>query len=222
MFPLYDIAPTKKTPLINYLLIIFTSLVFLVELTVSNIDSFVYKWALVPSNINFSNLRTLYPFITSIFLHGSFFHIFSNLWFLRIFGDNVEDDLGHIQYFLFYIFGGIFAALTQYIIIPHSTIPFLGASGAISAVLGYYFVRFPSHYVKTVVPLFPLFFTVDLPAYILLFYWFITQFFNGTSSLIHFTNTQSSGGIAWWAHIGGFAFGYLYGLFNKKLKGSFN
>ncbi len=222
MFPLYDIARTYKFPLVTYLIILFTTLVFLVEVSVPNPEVFIYKWALIPNKVDFSNYKTLYPFLTSIFLHGSFLHIFSNLWFLKIFGDNVEEDLGSFHYLLFYLFGGAFAAFTQYLLIPNSPVPFLGASGAIAAVLGYYFVRFPRHYVKTLIPFFPFFFTVNLPAYILLFYWFVTQFFNGTASLIYFANTQTSGGIAWWAHIGGFIFGYIYGSFKKKAQSTFN
>ncbi len=189
--------------------IIVTAVVFLMEIFSSDIEKFIYAWSLVPSRINFRNIASLYPFITSIFLHAGFMHIISNMWFLAIFGDNVEAALGKIKYIIFYLMGGIIAGMIQYTFMRDSAIPMLGASGAVAAVLGFYFVRFPHHTVKTLVPFFYLV-ILDLPSQVILGYWFLTQFLNGTASLA--VQTAVTGGVAWWAHIGGF----LYGVFMAK------
>lgn len=181
----------------------------MMEIFSADIEEFVYKWSLVPDLVDFGNVGSLYPFITSIFLHAGFMHIISNMWFLAIFGDNVEAALGRVKYLIFYLTGGVFAGLAQYFFMADASIPSLGASGAVSAVLGFYFVRFSYHNIKTFVPFIYLM-VIDVPSQIVLGYWFLVQFLNGTASLA--VQTTVTGGVAWWAHIGGF----LYGVFIAK------
>ena len=213
MFPIRDELPSRITPVATYSIIALCTIVLLLEFSSSNLDSFISTYALIPRDVDFSSIDTLFPFISAIFLHAGFWHFFSNMWFLRIFGDNVEADLGPVTYVLFYLAGGIVAGLAEYYFIADSNIPMLGASGAIAAVLGYYFVRFPSHKVQTLIPAFVTFITIRLPAQFVLAMWFITQLFNGTAS---FYDSSASAGVAWWAHIGGFVFGVLVALFLKN------
>ncbi len=198
------------------IVIFITVAVFLMELFSADIEKFIYSWSLIPSLIDFRNLGSLYSFITSIFLHAGFIHIISNMWFLMIFGDNVEAAIGKIKYIIFYLSGGVLAALTQYAFSPDSSIPMLGASGAVAAVLGFYFMRFPHHTVKTLIPIFYRIMIIDLPSQLILGYWFLIQFLNGTASFA--VQTSASGGVAWWAHIGGFLYGVFIAkfLFRKK------
>ncbi|MDP3998870.1 MAG: rhomboid family intramembrane serine protease [bacterium] len=206
MFPIKDDAPAGKFPFINLALIGVTVYVFLQELAAPNLDLFLREWALIPSQVDFLNPATLTPFFTSVFLHAGWLHIISNMWFLWIFGDNVEARLGHFNYLIFYIISGIIANFVQYFLIPDSFIPMLGASGAVAGVLGAYFIFFPGHRVQTLIPIFifPLF--VEIPAGVMLIYWFFTQFFAGLTSL---DAAVATGGVAWWAHIGGFSFGII-------------
>jgi membrane associated rhomboid family serine protease len=141
-----------------------------------------------------------------MFLHGGFMHILGNMWFLWVFGDNIEDRLGPIRYLLFYLLCGVGAALAHFLTDPRSTIPVVGASGAISGVLGAYFLLFPGRKVITLIPLLIAFFTVRLPAVVILGYWFAIQFFNGFAAL----SGPQGAGVAWWAHIGGFVLGLIW------------
>ena len=145
----------------------------------------------------------LAPIVTSIFLHGGWLHLIGNMWFLWIFGDNIEDELGHFPYLLFYVGCGLLASLAHVVANPQSTIPAVGASGAIAGVMGAYMVRFPWARIVTLVPIFFFFTTIEIPAVVMLFYWFAIQFFSGAASF----GAESSGGVAWWAHIGGFVAG---------------
>lgn len=206
MFPIHDEQPSGITPFITYAIIALCSVVLVIEFLTPDIGVFFAKWALVPGYIDFSQVQTLYTFVTSIFLHGGLVHFGSNMWFLYIFGDNVEAALGHLKFLLFFLIGGIVAGLTQYLFLVGQLVPVIGASGAIAAVLGYYCIRFPHHRIETLVPSFFLFFRAKLPAVLVLFFWFITQLFNGTAGL---TGTAASSGVAWWAHIGGFVFGVI-------------
>lgn len=149
-----------------------------------------------------------------MFLHGGFFHLFSNMWFLHIFGDNIEDRMGHIRYILFYFLAGFFAVMAQYFLLTSSKVPLVGASGAISGVAGAYFVFFKRSQVKTLMTLFFFWTIVELPSTIVLGYWFITQIFAGIGSLASYSTDQ--GGVAFFAHIGGFIFGYLFSKSMKK------
>lgn len=207
MFPIRDHNPSHKIPFFTILIIIINALVFLWEITSPNLDEFIKFYALVPAQINFLQFETLTSFITSMFLHGGWLHIISNMWFLWIFGDNVEANLGHIKYIIFYLISGIAAAFIQYLIDPASTIPVLGASGAIAGVLGGYLVLFPHAKIETFVTFGFYLSRLNVPASIMLFYWFITQLFSGIGSVA--VGIHNQGGVAFFAHIGGFAAGYL-------------
>lgn len=207
MFPLRDHNHSHRFPLITVLLIIANVLVFLYQLSLPNVETFVFEYGLVPAHVNLLNLATLAPFITSMFLHGGWLHIISNMWFLWIFGDNIEATLGHVKYILFYVISGLAAALLQYLITPGSEIPMVGASGAIAGVLGGYLVLFPAAKIETLIAGFGFFTRVNVPASFMLFYWFATQLFSGAGSVV--TGMHTQGGVAFFAHIGGFAAGWL-------------
>jgi membrane associated rhomboid family serine protease len=222
--PLRDDNPTRITPYVTYALIAINILVFLYQLTLSTSDprllnGFFQDWAVVPRQLtaSFNGLPTPDPvpepltLITSQFLHGGFLHLAGNMLFLWIFGNNVEDKLGHIKYIIFYIACGVLAALSQWYFSTSSGIPSLGASGAIAGVMGAYILRFPKAEVLTLIPLG--FFTTfaRIPAVWFLGYWFVQQAFYGVASLGVRTNIGMSGGIAYWAHAGGFVFGAILG-----------
>ncbi|MBI1862566.1 rhomboid family intramembrane serine protease [Candidatus Microgenomates bacterium] len=207
MFPLYDNTPRRSFPWVNYLIIAVTIAVFLVQLGAPDMEAFILKYAFVPSHFSFFNPQSYQYVLYSIFLHGSILHIVSNLWFLRVFGDNVEDAMGHFKYLLFYLLGGIIAVFSQYLVAPHTSIPMIGASGAISAVSGAYFVYFRNSRVKTLVALLVIWTVVDLSASVVLGYWFLMQVLSSLVSLAAVDGGQ--GGVAFFAHVGGFAFGYL-------------
>jgi len=205
MFPIRDHTPTKSIPVINYTIIAVTVAVFLLQLSVQNFDDFIEAYGFVPSRFSLFNTGTYLTILTSIFLHGGIFHIASNLWFLHIFGDNVEDRLGHGVYPVFYVLCGIAATMSQYIFAPDSLIPMIGASGAISGVTGAYFVYFKKSKIEALVPVGYTAQTVLLPSWFFLGYWFVIQVFSGIGSLA----TVHQGGVAFFAHIGGFVTGYV-------------
>src|SRR3990167_9593874 len=158
MFPLRDSQPTYKFPAVTVAIIVVNVIVFLMELMAPDIETFIQSYALIPSAVNLLNVSTLSSFISSQFLHAGFIHIISNMWFLRIFGDNVEEKFGSFKFLFIYILAGFVGNFAQYILSPNSTIPILGASGAVAGVLGAYLVFFPHHTVKTLVPFFGFFF----------------------------------------------------------------
>ncbi len=206
MFPLGDSTPRRTFPFVNYLIIIVCVLVFLIQLSSPDFEAFVMQFAFVPARFSFLDLTSYRYILYSLFMHGGWFHLLSNMWFLHIFGDNVEDRLGHFKYLIFYILGGFVAALSQYFLNSgDSSLPMLGASGAISAVAGAYFVLYRNSRVKTLVAFFLTVDIIELPVWFFLGYWFIIQLFSGIGSLISF----QAGGVAWFAHVGGFVFGYL-------------
>ena len=212
MIPLKDRNPSYTFPFVNYVLIAANAAVFFYELSLgSNLDKFFVNYGLVPSRYldmvaHHSHFITRYiPFFTSMFIHGGWMHIIGNMWFLFIFGDNVEDRLGHRGYFLFYILSGLAAAVIQVLSSVSSSIPTIGASGAISGVLGAYLVMFPKAKIVTLIPIFFFFDIIDLSAILFIGFWFLMQFFSGIQSW----GLDTSGGIAWWAHIGGFVAGIL-------------
>lgn len=205
MFPLHDTRKTDLFPLFTYALIALNVFVFFLELTSANTEAFIDSFALIPANVNFSDVNTLKPFITSQFLHAGFLHILSNMWFLSIFGDNVEERLGKLFYPIIYLGSGIVGGLIQYFFAPDSTIPMLGASGAVAGVLGAYLVFFPDHQVETLIPLGFTFTTARISASFMLIYWFIIQLFSGVGSIA----SAQTGGVAFWAHVGGFATGWF-------------
>lgn len=219
MFPISDSINSKSFPFFNILLIIITSYIFIQQLLAPSFEGFIAQYALIPSHVNFSDISTLTPFVTAIFLHGGWLHILSNMWFLWVFGDDVEGYLGHLTYLFVYFITGIFGNLLQYFFIQHSPIPTLGASGAVAGILGAYYILFPHSKVKTLLFL-PFFFfltLVNIPAPYWLGLWFLLQLISGAFSL---TASVVGGGVAFWAHIGGFIAGMLFAkLFRKEDKG---
>jgi len=211
MIPLRDPYPTRKRPIVTYSLLLANIVVFFFELLAKDLEAFFGQYALIGAKIDFLVPSSLFPFISFQFLHGGFIHLLSNMWFLKIFGDNVEDKMGRIKFLLFYLFCGVISGFTQYIFSINSEIPMIGASGAVAGVLGAYFVFFPHHVIETLIPG-PFFWhRVNLPASIMLLYWFIIQLVSGVTSL----PTASLGGVAFFAHAGGFIAGWLIA---KKLK----
>lgn len=221
MFPIKDINPRRTFPIVNITLIVINVIAFYYELLLgAKLDQLLFTYGLVPSNVtssivlgNFSFLDII-PFFTSMFLHGGWMHILGNMLYLWIFGDNVEDRLGHFKYILFYFLCGLGAAFFHILVDPMSEIPTIGASGAISGVLGAYMILFPHARVLTVIPIFIFIQIAEIPAFFLLFMWFLLQFFNGMLSLGF--NTAGMGGVAWWAHIGGFIIGFVLAIVLRK------
>ncbi len=207
MFPISDSVKTNKKPFITIIIIAINVYIFIRYLLLGDTDNSVAEYALTPDKIDFLDYRTLYPFITSQFLHGGFFHILSNMWFLWVFGDNVEEKLGGVKYLGLYLVAGAIGALFQYLLSTESPIPMLGASGAVSGVLGAYFVLFKHHYIKSIVILFFVITTINIPAGIYIFYWLILQLFQGVASLPSLS--IETGGVAFFAHVGGFGAGYV-------------
>lgn len=213
MIPLRDNAPRRSFPVVTLLLIAANTLVFLMQVTMSHyqLDSFVHQNGVIPFRMTqFVNGRVpidaaIEPLFTSMFLHGGWLHLIGNMWFLWIFGDNVEDAFGHFSYLVFYLLAGMTASFVQIAASPLSRIPTIGASGAIAGVMGAYLILFPRARVLTLVP-FILFFTIEIPALVMLIYWFVIQFFSGVASL---GSAHTTGGVAFWAHVGGFIAGML-------------
>lgn len=213
MLPLQDTIQSRSLPIVNWTLIVLNVLAFmnLVALE-AQAEAYVAVLGLVPARFlgQFSMLE-LVTLFTSMFLHGGWAHLFSNMWALYIFGDNVEDRMGSGRYLLFYLLCGLLAAVVHIGFNPASRIPTIGASGAISGVLAAYLLFFPSARVITLVPLFFLPWFVEIPAVLYIGFWFISQLFNGLLSIV--TEMQAFGGVAWWAHIGGFIAGLVLGPF---------
>lgn len=226
MIPLRDKNPSGKFPLVTFVLIVINVLVFIYQLSLrETLRPFIHRYALVPANIFFfgktpgiSIKHTFLPFLTSMFLHGGWLHVIGNMWYLWIFGDKIEDRLGHVRFFIFYLVCGIGAAAAHVILNPNSTVPCVGASGAIAGVLGAYLISFPFARVVTLVPIFFYLTVIEIPAVILLVFWFVLQFFSGTLSIAA-TAQPGSGGVAWWAHVGGFIIGMILISLLPKRKG---
>ncbi len=220
MFPLNDDNPTSITPWINWGLIGMNIFIFLYEITQpeQQLNQFFHMYALIPQEFSTNPSGEWLTLITSQFLHGGWLHVGANMLYLWIFGNNIEDRMGHIPYLLFYITCGILAALSQWFISMGSTIPSLGASGAIAGVLGAYILRFPQAKVLTLV--FIVFFatTIRIPAMYVIGIFFIQNLLSGLAS-INAPTTMMQGGVAYWAHIGGFAFGAIlapfFGLYRR-------
>ena len=222
MFPINDNNPTRITPFVTYALIAINILVFINELSLTQpqLEQFFHLYAVVPreltANLNGIPVNQPVPepltLITSQFLHGGFAHLFGNMLFLWIFGNNIEDQLGHVKYLIFYLACGILAALSQWFFSTQSGIPALGASGAIAGVLGAYILRFPRARVRTLLFLGPFITFPDIPAIFFLGIWFLQQALYGVASLnVESTIGMENGGVAYWAHIGGFVFGAVLG-----------
>ena len=213
MFPIKDDQPRYSTPYVNWFLISLNLLIYLYQWWLGpHLGArFEMIYGEVPSHLaaflagsgRYSIQDVVLPFFTSMFLHGSWLHVLSNMWFLYIFGDNVEDYLGHFKYLVFYLLAGLLAMATQVAIYPHSNVPTVGASGAIAGVLGAYFVVYPRARVLT----WFFIFVVYIPAWVMLGYWFVLQFFEGAASLSVVRPGHDMGGVAFWAHVGGFVAG---------------
>ncbi len=219
MIPIRDQIRTRRVPVVNYLLIAANILVFiLMWLSSANEEAIYYEFSLIPltfaDGIDVGDIRDVF---TSMFMHAGWLHLISNMLYLWIFGDNVEDAMGHFKYLLFYLAGGFAASLAHILTNPASQIPTVGASGAIAAALGAYLVLYPQSRVATFIPLGYFMSLRMLPASVVLVMWFILQLFSGVLSL----GAADVGGTAFWAHIGGFVFGALIALlFRKRLKAS--
>jgi len=215
MIPIRDDQPRFSTPYLTYFLIAFNILIFLFESTMdpASLNALAYQFGMIPAHVtalvqgssHANPASVLVPILTSMFLHGSWMHVIGNMWFLWIFGDNIEDYLGHFAYLLFYLASGVAAAVAQWALEPHLRVPTLGASGAIAGVLGAYFILYPKARVSTWFP--PIFFFY-LPAWVMLGYWFVVQFLSGAATSIT-QASQTTGGIAFWAHVGGFVTGLV-------------
>jgi len=215
MLPIRDEIRVHRFPFVNYSLIALNIIVFIIELMAGpNLEAALYEIALIPANVTAGfDLGDLKAIFTSMFLHAGLSHLLGNMLYLWIFGDNVEDRLGHFWYLVFYLAGGIVAAFAHVALNPNSVIPTVGASGAIAAVLGAYLILFPQDKVLTFVPIGFFLRLTLLPASLLLGFWFVLQLFNGLLTL----GLADMGGTAFWAHIGGFVFGVLIGwLINKE------
>lgn len=203
MIPLRDSLLSASTPFITMAIILVNSLVFLYELSLDpfSANHFIAAYGLIPAHWGAASL------FTSMFLHGGWLHIIGNMWFLWIFGDNVEEILGRAKYLSFYLGCGAFAGLTQVAFSPGSPLPMIGASGAIAGVMGAYMAKFPHARITTLIFIFIFVTVVDLPAVVILIYWFAIQFLSGVGSIA--SASTSSGGTAWFAHVGGFLAGYV-------------
>jgi membrane associated rhomboid family serine protease len=204
-----DRLQNARKPLINILLIIINVVVFWQEITMDpqSLDAFINRFAAIPARIE--NGQNLISLFTSMFLHGGWMHLIGNMLFLWIFGDNIEAALGHIGYLIFYILGGLAGAIAHVITNLGDMTPSLGASGAISACMGAYIMMFPTSRIRTFVPLGFFFTTMRVSAWVFIGVWIVFQIFSSTAG--QYQETEG-GGVAWWAHIGGFAFGLLVGL----------
>jgi membrane associated rhomboid family serine protease len=215
MIPIRDDQPRFITPYVTYFLIGLNLVIFFFEasLTPKSFEVLLYQLGMVPANLtaflaganHIGPVAAFLPMLTSMFLHGSWMHVIGNMWFLWIFGDNIEDYLGHFKYLSFYLLSGLGAALAQLALTPHSRVPTVGASGAIAGVLGAYFLLYPK---AKVLIWFPIFFLFYLPAWVTLGYWFAMQFVSGAAtSIASYSDTR--GGVAFWAHVGGFLAGII-------------
>jgi membrane associated rhomboid family serine protease len=226
MFPIRDTIPRRHTPIMTWALIAANTLVFLYQVSLPEDaqQQLVYVFGLVPARFSHPGwaagvgfpAASFWPFLTCMFLHGGFFHLLANMWTLWIFGDNVEDRMGPLRFLAFYLVCGLASGALHWITNLDSTVPTLGASGAIAGVLGAYLALFPRARIVTLVliVIFPVFF--QLPAWFYLGIWFLTQVMNGSFSIGH----APAGGVAWWAHVGGFLTGvWLYRYFLRRETG---
>jgi membrane associated rhomboid family serine protease len=211
MIPLRDTIRSKSYPVVNTTIIIINIVVFVLELSKGDqLRQFIFTYGLVPARYTVPSISTyftsgqqVFSFLSFMFIHGGFLHLLGNMWSLYIFGDNVEDRLGPFRYLLFYLLCGFASGLAHLAVNLHSQVPTIGASGAIAGVMGAYMISYPRSRILTLIPIFIFFPLVEVPAVFFLGVWFIFQFLNAAS-------TAGQGGIAWWAHIGGFIFGIIF------------
>ncbi len=219
LFPWRDLNPSNSTPWVTWgtMLLCVLALMFQMVQPIEAQRGIVMAYALVPARITtmFSegfDAGAVLSVFASMFMHGGLPHIVGNMWFLRIFGDNVEDNFGSLRFAAFYLLCGVGAAAAQVLVDPYSGLPMVGASGAIAGVLAAYLVLYPRARVQTFVFLFVFFSFVELPAFVVIAVWFVLQFFSGVLSL----GVHSGGGVAYWAHIGGFVSGLVLALLFRK------
>src|SRR5262245_47468891 len=222
MIPFRDNIPSRSFPIITVSIILLNVLVFLYELSLGRyLEPFLFHYGVIPAavfawpNSDLPVSAVALPFLTSMFLHGGWMHLIGNMWYLWIFGDNVEDRLGHFTYLVFYLLCGVGAGIVHTVLNIDTIIPSIGASGAIAGVLVAYFLSYPGARVSTLVPIFIFIQIIEIPALIVLGFWFVMQFFYGTATLA--AASADSGGVAWWAHVGGFVIGMiLIGRFPRR------
>jgi len=216
MLPLKDNISARTFPYVNIGLIVINSVFFIYQMSYGPAaDQLIFTLGFVPARFiaqqgeNLLNPAGFLPVFSSMFLHANFVHLLSNMWMLWIFGDNVEDCMGHGRYLVFFLLCGVASVFAQAVSNPQSAIPMIGASGAISGVLGAYFLTYPQARILTLVPIIIFFYIIELPAYFFLGFWFVLQFIQGS---LYSLNSQqmAGGGVAWWAHVGGFAAGVLF------------
>ncbi|MBF0376152.1 MAG: rhomboid family intramembrane serine protease [Desulfamplus sp.] len=208
MIPIRDTITSSTNPVVTYTIISANTFLYLLQVGMgTELNAFIYRYGFVPAKLTvpeisamFSFYNVLFSTISYIFLHGSFWHFIGNMWFLYIFGDNVEEYLGALRFMGFYIICGVASALLHFFLNPLSPIPTIGASGAIAGVMGAYFILYPKAKILTIIPIVIIPWFVDIPAFIFLGFWFLIQFYNATES-------GGVSGIAWWAHVGGFIAG---------------
>jgi membrane associated rhomboid family serine protease len=213
MFPLKDTNPSRSLPIVTWLLILANVIVFLAEVSMDShqLSSLIKAFGVIPAQYikNPTAADEITTIFTSMFLHGGWLHLIMNMWALWIFGDNVEDRLGHAMYLIFYLGCGVVAALTQVFFDPAQTAPTIGASGAIAGILGAYVMLFPGARVTTLIPIGFIPWFINIPAYFYLGFWFVTQAFTGFLSLHSTAAHAASENIAFMAHVGGFVTGFL-------------
>jgi len=219
MIPLRDSVRPKKYPYINILLIFLNIAAFIYQLSLTEAElmGLFHRYGIIPEKFLVLQGAGWFPLMSSMFLHGGWFHLLGNMLYLWVFGDNVEDRLGHSGYLLFYLAAGVTSGLTHIFTNPGSAIPTIGASGAVAGILGAYFILFPRARVLTLVPIGFFITTAHLPAVLFLFLWFVMQIFNALLAGM----TAATQTVAWWAHIGGFVLGFLVGmakLVSKKIR----
>jgi membrane associated rhomboid family serine protease len=212
MFPIRDTIPSKNYPVVNNTIIGINVILFLFEMSQgANLDRFVYIYGLVPARYSmpqissyFTTGQQILSWLSFMFLHGGFWHLLGNMWFLYIFGDNVEDRLGPFRYLVFYLLCGITSGLSHLLFNLHSNMPTIGASGAIAGVMGAYLILHPNSKILTLIPIIFIPWFIEIPAFFFLGFWFVLQFLSAAGS------RGNISGIAWWAHIGGFVFGIIF------------
>jgi len=216
MLPIRDTVRSTSFPIVTFLFIALNAVVFFYEISLPSVElnALIMTFGLIPGQLELSEPLKLLQnpflpltFLTHMFMHGGWLHFLSNMWILFIFGDNVEDRMGSFRFLLFYLISGFIGALIQAIMYPNSPVPAIGASGAIAGVLGAYWVLFPKAKVITLIPLIFVPWFIEIPAVFYLGFWLATQIYFGISTL---PSTGVMGGVAWWAHIGGFVFGLLF------------
>lgn len=211
MIPIRDTTRSRNYPVINNTLIGLNVLLYLIQLAQGpKITQFIFTYGLVPARytvpeigFHFTAFHQVLALFSFMFLHGGFLHLLGNMWSLYIFGDNVEDRLGSLRYFIFYLLCGWLSGLSHFVFNADSAIPTIGASGAIAGVMGAYLILFPAARILTLIPIFFIPYFIEIPAFVFLGFWFLIQFLSAA------TAGTGAGGIAWWAHVGGFVFGIL-------------